>query len=290
MIIEFTKKAWEKINTYIELADGEISGLAVSTLNSTRNKLIVRDIRIWEQECTSAWTEVVDNDKMLELVTELTGEGVPMEDINIWWHSHADIPSAFSTRDDETIDGWANQRFLAAIIGNKKGEFVGKIAVKYPIPFTIEEEDVTIQVEQEPVNETIKNNIKKEIKEKVKEKKVTTYKHDYSGYQTRIDTEIPKEKKEKVERNYLDYQEIVAHLDGKGKTDYLKWCARECGCNECADWLIRKKKKFPFKSHIFDTEIGLWITEEEYDKQWMDWPGKKYIEEAVDKVKYGVTC
>ena len=79
MIIEFTKKAWEKINTYIELADGEISGLAVSTLNSTRNKLIVRDIRIWEQECTSAWTEVVDNDKMLELVTELTGEGVPMK-------------------------------------------------------------------------------------------------------------------------------------------------------------------------------------------------------------------
>mgnify|MGYP001582760101 CR=1 FL=1 len=37
MIIEFKKEAWQKINLYIKHADGEISGLGVSTLNEKGN-------------------------------------------------------------------------------------------------------------------------------------------------------------------------------------------------------------------------------------------------------------
>ena len=276
MIIEFTKEAWEVINTYIALAEGEISGLAVSKLNETKDKIIVSNVKIWEQECTAGSTEVVDNNKMLELIEEFIAEGILMRDINVWWHSHAAMGCFFSTTDNETINGWINNKFLTAIVGNKKGEFKGKISIKEPIPCSIE--DVSVQAEQASINKTLKAKIEKELKEKIIEplpivtpvSRSTTPWYDHH-------------KKIKRDRYYLAYQADVAKLTGEEKSQALKYNANECNCDECQAWLERKLKKFPFKTHVYDIVSQLWMTEDEYDEQ----DFRSYHQEQISLNEYG---
>ena len=253
MYIEFKKEAWEKINIYIDKADGEISGLGIAKFDKENQKLIVRDIRIWDQECTSCWTEVVDNDAMLELVDKLIKEKVPMEDINIWWHSHADLGVDFSSTDEETIENWINTRFITAIVGNKKGEFDAMIAIKEPFRHIMKK--VLVTTEPSYYDEKLVKKIEKEVEKKVKPKEYKKYGNNYYH-----DDDEPKIDKKLKTQNYLIFQESIKALSPREKKDFLLQSARSCGCPECLDYIVGDIKKFPFRTHWFDFSDNFWLT------------------------------
>ena len=164
--IYFTANAWEKINGYIKLADEEISGLGRATI--VAGDVIVSDVYLWKQENTAASTEIVDHATVFELAEKLEKDGVPMEEMCVWWHSHATMDAFFSGTDKNTIEEWVNDRLLVAVVGNKAGKFAGTIAVKGGIlPYTLENIPVMYY---EPENTTLIEQLKKDIAENVVKK------------------------------------------------------------------------------------------------------------------------
>jgi len=284
MIIEFTREAWDKINLYIKHCDKEISGLGIGSLDKNENKIVVKDVRIWEQECTSAWTEVKDNEEFLKLVNELTKEKVPMQDMCIWWHSHADMSATFSGKDKETICNWLNNNFMAAVVGNKSGDFDAMIAMKKPFKHLIE--NIEVKVEPEYYDEKMIKAVQKDIKDKVKEKEYDykKYKDPHSNYHCgyideeddypemsliNIDTLDKNElaqfiiflkskqgKKTKIE-NLEVYKEGITEFTKEQKKKYLRDSAAMCGCDECIEYL-GGDTQFPFENHWFDSCKDYW--------------------------------
>lgn len=136
MEVRFTDYAWKKINAYIQNCEQEISGLGRATVETDENETIIRvsDVFIWRQEVTGGTTEVHDNNDMFNLGSELVSAGVPMEELCVWWHSHAKMNAFFSGTDQTTIKEWVNNRFLVAVVGNHAGQFKATVAIKQPLP------------------------------------------------------------------------------------------------------------------------------------------------------------
>jgi proteasome lid subunit RPN8/RPN11 len=166
MNIYLTEDVHRRMMAYFRLASGEISGLGRSTLSDDRESIIITDIWLWDQECTDSTTETVDHDSVFSLVADLVEQGVPMADLNVWWHSHVDMPAYFSGTDRTCIDEWVNNRFLVAVVGNRCSEFKGIISIKEPIPCEL---DATVSIlRDDELSAEEEDKIKKEIKEKVK--------------------------------------------------------------------------------------------------------------------------
>lgn len=262
MHILFDRKAWQTINLYIQLAEGEISGLARGVLSPNKKVLHVSDVRIWPQECTSAETEVTSNDELVNLALAMQADGAAPEDICVWWHSHANMQSFFSTTDDATITNWVNNRFLCAIVGNKAGDFKARIDVKEPIQYTIDEKDITISHAGENVPEELYNFVKNEI-----ETKVTTrtyqqsalpqakWPYPYDDDTSPNDVGFRQPKLTKEEQRRIQYQNEI---------QWAEWCM----CDHCFDFLREPTKhKFNYKQHTRDKELNVWEPKELEQKQ-----------------------
>jgi len=257
MIIEFTKPAWEKINMYIQATEEEISGLATAKLNEHKSKIIVNDVRIWKQKCSSATTEVTANEETIKLVEEFKKDGHNMQDICVWWHSHANMSAFFSGTDDETIDNWVNQRFLVAVVGNRAGEFKGKISIKEPIPCILD--DITVTREPDKYDLKLQKKIEKEVKEKIeKETFDSYYEKAKNKYQTSLFWKNDKKEKKIKLNNYKEYEKYRKNLSNAQKRQLLIDSATYCDCDRCKDFILGKTTKFPFKDHMWDSVTATW--------------------------------
>lgn len=250
MKITFTHEAWKKINAYIKLTDEEISGLGISSINKAGDEIIIRDVRIWEQECTAMTTEIIDNKHLIDAVEEYKKEGVPMEDMNVWWHSHVNMDVFWSNTDQETIDNWFNEKYLVAVVGNKKKEFKGQISLKKPFKFNIN--NVDIEYEPEPEDSKYEMKILKDIDKKIIEKETEIVKWNIK------------------DNNHDLYQRQTNHMNRLQKKEFLKSCAIYCNCKECKKYIKGKRKKFPFKSHIYDAYDQIWKSIELFNNETMD--------------------
>lgn len=258
MHILFDREAWQTINLYIQLAEGEISGLARGVLSADKATLNVSDVRIWPQECTASETEITSNDELVNLALAMQADGAAPEDICVWWHSHANMQSFFSTTDDATIKNWVNNRFICAIVGNKAGDFKTRIDVKEPIQYTIDEKDITISHAGENVPEELYNFVKNEIETKVTERVYTPVKsnYQYGDEQPHIGFADYKPKKlSKEEQRRIQY------------TNEVFW-AESCMCDHCFDFLKDPTKhKFNYKQHTRNKKLNVWEPKDLEQKQ-----------------------
>lgn len=180
----------EKIKTFVNLADIEISGFGVTkdfkiskhrleklgitlpeekqfldtyTKTGNAHMIFVEDIFILPQENNSSSTIINDSKEelILPIVEELATKG---RKLGFWWHSHVDMSAFWSITDKENIDEWPYSDILISHVSNKKGEF--KLRYDMLDPHRHTTEDVQIIV---PLSKEVEEFCKKEIEEKVTE-------------------------------------------------------------------------------------------------------------------------
>jgi proteasome lid subunit RPN8/RPN11 len=240
MRIRLTPEADQKIKLYIKHATGEISGLGRATLSPDKSELVITDAFIWEQTATGTTTEVVDHNSVFSLAVDLEKQGIPVDELCVWWHSHADMSVFFSGTDRQTIIEWVNNRFLCALVGNKKGEYKATIAIKEPIACDIDDVPVVIGSEVDPV---LDEQIKAEVENKVKHEVLK----DYSTAQ--------------FQSNY-NFNNFSYPVNEKAEKDYQLLV--DCMCSVCLDELNEtqygtiKDPVFDTKSHELDKITKLW--------------------------------
>lgn len=253
MKILFTAQAWERINLYIKHSTGEVSGLAVGKLNDEKDTIIINDLGIWKQECTSGETEVTSHNEMIALAEELIERGAKMEEVCVWWHSHADMAAFFSGTDENTIKNWITNKFLVAVVGNKKGEFKAKIKIANPIPCQIENIPVEYQAIEE--NESpLSILIKTEVEAKVKEPKpIPTHKSHRSHWNTNGKVYNQDNNWGKSGHKKLNKLSPAERAEAE-----IEW-AVDCLCDECWEFNQGALKEFPYSTHNWNKRLWRWI-------------------------------
>lgn len=168
--IFFTVEARQKIDKYIELAEGEVSGFGL--VDRIGKNFLVSQIYIHEQEASAADVDI--NSKVLaKFQYEIIKNGLPPETIKLWWHSHADFSPFWSGTDKETIE-LLSQKWMLSIVGNKAGHWRTRLDIFDPARCTIHGLPLDIYVEND---EALHEELKKEIKDKVKKPKPIKEKH-----------------------------------------------------------------------------------------------------------------
>ena len=153
-----------KLKYYTLLSKGEISGLGRISLKGKDN-IIVDDVYIFKQENSAGSTDLDKKSVALFLEQEYKS-GNNINNIKLWWHSHADMTIFWSGTDISTIESLGETSdFIVSIITNKQLEIKGQIDVFKPFRNTLEDIPVEIGIE----DKNLKLQIAKEIKEKVNE-------------------------------------------------------------------------------------------------------------------------
>ena len=147
MKIILTKKAQLKLKYFVELAEGEISGVGKSRFEG--ENIIMEDVIIFKQECSSART-ILDDEAQAKFMYEMIKADEVVEDWNIWWHSHASMAVFWSATDDATVKAHSGQDYLISLVTNKAGEFKARVdSFAITRPFNIKVFSTTdIPVEQ----------------------------------------------------------------------------------------------------------------------------------------------
>ncbi len=128
--------AMERIWHWTDLATGEFSCLATVT-----NELLVGDVQLFDQICTSASTELDQEALAKFLVTHPEPERV-----RAWIHSHGRLGVFWSQQDETCIDGLANDTCLVSIVVNKKREWKARVDIWQPFRLTFDDLPLEIRV------------------------------------------------------------------------------------------------------------------------------------------------
>lgn len=163
--VSITPGALERLNGYIAVAEGEISGLGVVEKIGPKEFLIT-EVLIFKQECSSS-ESTFDNDGLAEFLTQAITQGRDIGRFKCWWHSHANMGTFWSNTDKETIEAFNND-WMISIVGNKKGEFLVRLDVYQSVRLTVD--SLTLYVDRIANPELIEE-LKTEVKEKVTFKK-----------------------------------------------------------------------------------------------------------------------
>lgn len=131
-------EALERIWHWTDRARGEFS-----CLGQTTDDVLVHDVQLFEQVCTSSSTEI-DQDALAKF---LCTHPAP-EKVRAWIHSHGTLDVFWSEQDDACIEGLANETFLLSIVVNKKRQVKCRVDIWQPMRVTLDDLDVQIRVPQ----------------------------------------------------------------------------------------------------------------------------------------------
>ncbi len=126
----------ERINHWTDIAAGEWS-----CLGSVSDEILVGDVRLMDQVCSAASTELSQEALATFLVTHPQPELV-----RAWIHSHGRLGVFWSQQDEACIEGLANDTYLVSIVVNKKREFKVRIDVWQPFRLTFDDLPLEIRL------------------------------------------------------------------------------------------------------------------------------------------------
>lgn len=110
--IQIDVMAWMKWLYWVEIAQGEVSGLGV--VEEHPGLLRITDFVLLEQVCSDAETEL-DPRAIAELMQDIDDPSR----LRCWIHSHADMGVFWSRTDESTIAGLSNGTWLLSMVVNK---------------------------------------------------------------------------------------------------------------------------------------------------------------------------
>jgi len=181
-----TPEARVRLDTYIAVADGEVSGLG--TVEVHDGNLVVTNVYLLEQESSVAST-VMGCDAISKFLVDCVKKGIDTSTIRLWWHSHAKMSVYWSGTDEKTIQELSGgYSWMVSIVGNKHGEYLSRIDVREP--FNIIMDDVGL-ITHLTADETTVEEITKEVKEKVSVKKWKGGKYPRKGGKNFYPASIP---------------------------------------------------------------------------------------------------
>ncbi len=126
----------ERINHWTDIAAGEWS-----CLGSVSDDILVGDVRLMDQVCSAASTELSQEALATFLVTHPQPELV-----RAWIHSHGRLGVFWSQQDEACIEGLANDTYLVSIVVNKKRELKVRIDVWQPFRLTFDDLPLEIRL------------------------------------------------------------------------------------------------------------------------------------------------
>jgi hypothetical protein len=121
-------RAKQLLDMYISECPTEISGLG--TVEAIGGRLTITGVYLLEQQVTSCET-VLPAIVVAKFLGELARRGVDVSKVRLWWHSHADITSYFSSTDTNTIESFGSVPWWVSLVGNHAGDYQARIDV-YP--------------------------------------------------------------------------------------------------------------------------------------------------------------
>lgn len=135
MKVLIEKNAYLKMQAFIDLAVGEISG--IGKVRKEGENVVIEDVRLLKQSNTGTTSEL-DEGADVEFISKLVKDGEDPNNWKLWWHSHANMGVFWSATDTGTIeahmkkgvDGENNGLdYFVSVVGNKKAEFKARIDV-----------------------------------------------------------------------------------------------------------------------------------------------------------------
>jgi hypothetical protein len=107
---------------------GEVSGMGKSHFDKEKNQIVMTDIILFKQKCTSATTDLSDA-QMGQFNYQLVRDGKNPAEWNVWWHTHGNFSVFWSGKDNETIAGHLEAGHLVSLVTNKAGDFKARLDV-----------------------------------------------------------------------------------------------------------------------------------------------------------------
>jgi proteasome lid subunit RPN8/RPN11 len=162
--ILITLAAKKKLDAYIRSIDIEISGLGVVE-KQNENTLVITDILLFKQECTSSETKLQSKD-LSDFLVKLVEKGEDTSTIKLWWHSHHRLGCFWSSTDINTIGLFKKSDYFISIVGDSSQNYLCRLDIFKPLRITLE---VPLKIII-PEDQILTRRIKKEVAKKVKKK------------------------------------------------------------------------------------------------------------------------
>lgn len=161
-VIYIMPAAKEKLDLYVEIASGEISGLG--KVEKIEECLVITDILLFEQQASSSYTNI-DPKPVLKLLRDIADQNGDPSVLKLWWHSHANMDTFWSGTDNTTMAGLAQDGWMLSLELNKKGNYKLCFLLYSPIKTAVD--DLILKV-YHPPDDKLRKAIEEEIKAKVR--------------------------------------------------------------------------------------------------------------------------
>lgn len=191
--LQLPLEIYGRMLAYARASEGEISGWGKTKLTRDHGDTLVTvvDIRLFTQSVMSVHTSL-DGEALTKWYIHMATKE-PDEDLsewNLWWHSHNDMPTFFSSIDDASIIKLRSPR-LNSICINKNGDLSGRIDTERGK--TTQEVPVRVLYE---ISKELEDSCKAEVKEKVRyEHKARLYVANDPEIKSAVDSYIARFKK-----------------------------------------------------------------------------------------------
>ncbi len=160
VFISFAAK--QKLDYYVSCTQGEISGFGL--VEEIGDNFLITDVFILPQECTSIST-VIEGVHVARLIRELDAKGVDVSKLKLWWHSHFDFPTYWSSIDVETINEFNDRRWMVHVVVNQLHDYQVRLDEYKPRRQTIGNLKFVVHTD---TDSELKKKIADEVAEKVR--------------------------------------------------------------------------------------------------------------------------
>jgi hypothetical protein len=115
--------AFRRLQLYIDFCPFEVGGLG--SVEAFGDDLLVTSVFLIRQRATGSDVEL-DPQAIADHLLRILGEGKDPSSLRVWWHSHVEGSTLWSSTDEQAIEGMQIDR-LVSIVGNKRHEFACRL-------------------------------------------------------------------------------------------------------------------------------------------------------------------
>jgi proteasome lid subunit RPN8/RPN11 len=152
----------EMIDRWVAMASGEISGLGL--VEPVPGGFVVREVFLPEQTCGSVNT-VIEEEAVAKLLIELDRKGYDTSKLRFWFHSHVNMQTFWSDKDQSTIELLANDDYFVSLVTNKQEEYLARVDIYKPAAIHIDDVPVRLQIPDLKLGAICEEAFKQKVKE-----------------------------------------------------------------------------------------------------------------------------
>ena len=166
MKVILSTKAHLQYKYYVDLIDYEISGVGLVE-KQDGGILYVTELFLLNQTVTGTETRLHKDDVIKFMMEKMEDQNFPMEKLRLWWHSHVNVDTFWSSTDSGTINNLdldlPEDNWWLSIVANKSGKRRARVDTYAPFRLTVDNINVELGDDLELMEE-IANEIEAKVK------------------------------------------------------------------------------------------------------------------------------